>query len=89
MFQDLRSQFADLLLPRRRAASDLDRALSAAQSAHLAARRGLAVALAEEDRETARRVSMSSEAQTLEARAVDALRGGREDLASRAAEPLP
>src|SRR5262249_51149581 len=66
--------------------SNLDRAIQAAGAAHTAARRALAVAVAEEDREVRRREALTEKLSDLERRAVEALRAGHDDLAGNAAE---
>ena len=68
--------------------ASLERSISAAHHAHTAARHALAVALAEETRESARRTALATKASDLEQRAVAALRAGREDLAAQAAEAI-
>jgi phage shock protein A len=68
--------------------ASLERSISAAHHAHTAARRALAVALAEETRESARRTALATKAGDLEQRAVAALKAGREDLAAQAAEAI-
>lgn len=68
--------------------ASLDRSLAAAGHAHLSARRALAVALAEETRETDRRVALAGKVVDLEKRAIEALRAGREDLAVQASEAI-
>jgi phage shock protein A len=68
--------------------ASLDRSLAAAGHAHISARRALALALAEEARETDRRTALAAKLGGLEARAVDALRAGREDLAVQASEAI-
>jgi phage shock protein A len=88
MMDRLKSRISDLLLPTRRGMSALDCLIAGAGSAHVAARRALALAVAEEDREIARRGVLSDSAKDLEARAIEALAGGREDLAQKAAEAI-
>jgi phage shock protein A len=68
--------------------ASLDRSIAAAQHAHTAARRALAIALAEETREAERRVGLAAKIGDLEQRAVQALRAGRDDLALQAAEAI-
>jgi phage shock protein A len=68
--------------------ASLERSISAAHHAHTAARRALAVALAEETRESARRTALATKASDLEQRAVAALQAGHEDLAAQAAEAI-
>jgi phage shock protein A len=68
--------------------ASLERSISAAHHAHTAARRALAVALAEETRESVRRTALATKAADLEQRAVAALKAGREDLAVQAAEMI-
>jgi phage shock protein A len=68
--------------------ASLERSIAAARQAHTSARRGLAVAMAEEARETERRTNLAAKAGDLEERALEALRAGREDLAAQAAEAI-
>src|ERR1700760_966849 len=68
--------------------ASLDRSIAAAAHAHFAARRALAVAVAEETREADRRGALAAKLEDLEGRAVQALRAGREDLAIEAAEAI-
>jgi phage shock protein A len=68
--------------------ASLDRSIAAAGHAHTSARRALAVAMAEERRETDRRAALTAKVSELEKRAVDALRAGREDLAIQASEAI-
>jgi len=68
--------------------ASLERSIAAAGYAHLAARRALAVAIAEETRETERREGLAARASDIETRAVEALRAGREDLAVEASETI-
>ena len=68
--------------------ASLDRSIAAAQRSHTAARRALAIALAEETREAERRVSLAAKISDLEQRAVQAFRAGRDDLASQAADAI-
>jgi phage shock protein A len=68
--------------------ASLDRSLAAAQRAHTAARRTLAIALAEEARESERRAGLKTKVSDLEQRAVQALRAGRDDLALQASETI-
>ena len=68
--------------------ASLERSISTAHHAHTAARRALAVALAEEMRESARRTALATKASDLEQRALAALQAGREDLAAEAAEAI-
>jgi phage shock protein A len=70
------------------AMASLDRSIAAAQRAHTAARRALAIALAEEVREAERRVLLAARMSDLEQRAVQALRAGRDDLAMQASEAI-
>jgi hypothetical protein len=80
---------SDLLAPGRQVTmSDLDRSIAAAASAHREARRALAVAVAEETRETERCRVMALRVVDLEERAVAAIRAGREDLALAASEAI-
>lgn len=88
MLQTLKDRIADLLLPERQRTSDLHRAIDAARTAHVAARRALAIAVAEADRETRRRGALIDDARDLQARALEALAGHRDDLAGRAAEAI-
>jgi phage shock protein A len=88
MLHSLKSRIADLLLPDRRPGSELDRALAEAGEHLSIARRGLAIAVAEEDREASRRANLVANAAELQLRAIEALRGGRDDLAVRAAEAI-
>jgi phage shock protein A len=69
-------------------AENLDRSIAAAASAHIAARRALAVAVAEETRETARREHLALKVADIEQRAVQAIRAGRDDLALAATETI-
>jgi phage shock protein A len=69
-------------------AENLDRSIAAAASAHIAARRALAVAAAEEAREIARRESLTLKVTDIEQRAVQAIRAGRDDLAFAATETI-
>jgi phage shock protein A len=86
------SQLFDMLIdPQRQSSSpmaSLERSISAAHHAHAAARRALAVAMAEETRETARRTALATKAGDLEQRALAALQAGRDDLAAQAAEAI-
>jgi phage shock protein A len=68
--------------------TSLERSVAAAGNAHIAARRALAVAIAEETRETERREGLAARASDIETRAVQALRAGREDLAVEASETI-
>jgi phage shock protein A len=68
--------------------ASLERSISAAHRAHASARRALAVAVAEETRETTRRTALAAKAGDLESRAVAALQAGRDDLAAQAAETI-
>jgi phage shock protein A len=68
--------------------ASLDRSLAAAGQAHIAARRALAVATAEEAREADRRTGLAAKLRDLESRALEALRAGREDLAVQASEAI-
>ncbi|WP_024512379.1 PspA/IM30 family protein [Bradyrhizobium sp. ARR65] len=70
------------------ALAGLERAIAAARHAHTAARRALAIAMAEEAREAERRAALTAKVSALEQRAVQALRAGREDLATQAAEAI-
>ncbi|WP_158808466.1 PspA/IM30 family protein [Beijerinckia sp. L45] len=92
MLLNLKSRIADLLLPERshvrESDRDLDRSLAAAGDAHVMARRALALAVAEEDREAQRRAARAADAADLQERAVAALKSGRVDLAARAADAI-
>jgi phage shock protein A len=92
MLHDFFTRLADLIdtvvAPQGSPMSNLDRAMQAAGAAHVAARRALAVAIAEEDREGRRREVLAGKLTDLEQRAVEALRGGRDDLAGQAAETI-
>jgi hypothetical protein len=68
--------------------ASLERSIAAAHQAHSAARRALGIAMAEEAREAERRAMLANKVTDLEQRAVDAMRGGREDLAMQAAEAI-
>ncbi|WP_425906584.1 hypothetical protein [Nitrobacter sp. TKz-YC02] len=68
--------------------TSLNRSLAAAHQSHIAARRALAIAIAEEAREADRRRVLTIKTQDLEQRAVEALRAGRDDLATQAAEAI-
>jgi phage shock protein A len=68
--------------------ASLERSIAAAGHAHVAARRALAVAIAEESREAKRRAGLVVDINDLEQRAVAALRAGREDLAVEASEAI-
>jgi phage shock protein A len=68
--------------------ASLERSIAAAHQAHGAARRALGIAMAEEAREAERRAMLANQVGDLEQRAVDAMRGGREDLAMQAAEAI-
>ena len=68
--------------------ASLERSISAAHHAHASARHALAIAMAEETRESARRTALAAKASDLEQRAVAALQAGREDLAAQAAEAI-
>jgi phage shock protein A len=70
------------------AASSLDRSIALATSDHFTARRALAIAVAEEAREIVRRDDLTTKVSDLEARAVQAIRAGRDDLAMNAAETI-
>lgn len=92
MLHDFFNRLADLIEttvgPQVSPMSNLDRATQAAGAAHVAARRALAVAIAEEEREIKRRDVFAAKLSDLEQRAIEALRGGREDLAGNAAEVI-
>jgi phage shock protein A len=68
--------------------SSLDRLISSAGAAHVAARRALAVAIAEEEREEQRRTNLVQKVTDLEHRAVLSLKSNREDLAIAASEAI-
>ena len=68
--------------------ASLERTIAAARHAHTSARHALAIAMAEETRETERRTALAAKAGELEKRAIEALRAGRDDLASQAAEAI-
>jgi phage shock protein A len=78
----------DLLRGREAMMPSLERSIAAAASAHTAARRALAVAVAEEKREIARCHAMALQVADLEHRAVQAIRAGRDDLALAASETI-
>jgi phage shock protein A len=83
------ADFVSELMPGRPAtATSLDRSIAAAGSAHLAARKALAIAVAEETREIERRESLTTKVSDIESRAVQAIRAGRDDLAIAAAEAI-
>ena len=92
MLHDIFARLADLIetavSPQASPLSNLDRAMQAASASHVAARRALAVAIAEEDRETRRRDALATKLSDLEQRAVEALQAGRDDLAGNAAEVI-
>jgi phage shock protein A len=91
MREFLSQLFGMLIDPQRQPSSpmaSLERSISAAHHAHTAARRALAVAMAEETREAARRTALTAKTDDLEQRAVAALRAGRDDLAAQAAEAI-
>jgi len=92
MLHDLFTRFADLIEtvvgPQPSPLSNLDRAMLAAGAAHVAARRALAIAIAEEEREVRRREALADKLSDLEQRAIEALRAGRDDLAGQAAETI-
>ena len=81
MLSDLQRQSSSPL-------ASLERSISAAHHAHASARHALAIAMAEETRESARRTALAAKASDLEQRAVAALQAGREDLAAQAAEAI-
>ncbi len=83
LFDILRDLYRQSLSP----ITSLNRSLAAAHQSHVAARRALAIAIAEEGREADRRV-LTIKTQDLEQRAVEALRAGRDDLATQAAEAI-
>jgi phage shock protein A len=68
--------------------ASLERSIAAAHQAHTSARRALAIAIAEETRETERRLALDAKTSDLERRAIEALRAGRDDLAAQAAEAI-
>ena len=90
MLHDFFTRLAELIEtavgPQASPISNLDRVIQAAGGAHIAARRALAVAIAEEEREVRRREALTAKLSDLEQRAVEALRARREDLAGNAAE---
>jgi phage shock protein A len=91
MHQFLARLFDALIDLQRRTSTPMasvERSLSAAHHAHTAARRVLAVAMAEETRETGRRKALATKASDLELRAIEALQADREDLATQAAEAI-
>jgi phage shock protein A len=92
MLHDLLTRLAGLIetavSPQASPMSNLDRAMQAAGASHVAARRALAVAIAEEDREVRRRNVLATKVSDLEQRAIEALRAGRDDLAGNAAEVI-
>jgi phage shock protein A len=79
---------AELLRGSPAPAASLDRSIAAASSSHVAARRALAVAVAEEGREISRRELMTAKVTDIESRAVQAIRAGRDDLALIASETI-
>ncbi len=86
---NLIADFVSELMPGRPATADsLDRSIAAAGSAHVAARRALAVAVAEETREIERRGALTVKVTDIENRAVQAIRAGRDDLAIAASEAI-
>lgn len=80
--------FADLRGRTSSPMASLDGSIAAARHAHTAARRAFAVAIAEEARESERREGLAAKVADLEKRAIEALRGGRDDLATEAAEAI-
>ncbi len=92
MLHDVFTRLADLIdtvvSPQPSPLSNLDRAMLSAGAAHVAARRALAVAIAEEERELRRREALAGKLSDLELRAIEALRAGRDDLAGQAAETI-
>ena len=88
MNHDFRLRLTDLFLPARRAVSELDRLVAAAGASHVAARRALAFAVAEQARETRQCDELAARSRDLEARAIEALAAGHDELASRAAEAI-
>lgn len=90
--RDTITVFADfirgLIGDRTTTLSDLDRAIAAAASAHGSARRALAVAVAQQDREMERCRAINVKLADLEDRAVHAIRAGRDDLAALASETI-
>ncbi len=92
MLHDVFTRLVDLIDtvvgPQPSPLSNLDRAMLAAGAAHVAARRALAVAIAEEEREVRRRDALAGKLSDLELRAIEALRAGRDDLAGQAAETI-
>ena len=75
MLHDLLTRLAGLnetaVSPQASPMSNLDRAMQAAGASHVAARRALAVAIAEEDREVRRRNVLATKVSDLEQRAID------------------
>jgi phage shock protein A len=93
MLQHLVTQLTDLFTGMIRGGdrptlSSLDRSINAAGTAHVAARRALAIAIAEEEREERRRTSLVQKVADLEQRAVLSLKSKREDLAIAASEAI-
>lgn len=83
------TEFISELLQRRpEPETSLDNSIAAAGSTHVAARRALAIAVAEETREIARRDGLVFKVTDLEHRAIAAIRAGRDDLALAAAEAI-
>ena len=78
----------ELLHGRQAVAVELDRSIAAAGAAHVAARRALAIAIAEETREIQRRHSMTAKVADIESRAVEAIRAGHDDLALSASAAI-
>ena len=68
--------------------ASFERSIAAAHQAHSAARRALGIAMAEEAREAERRAMLASKVGDLEQRAMEVMRGGREDLAMQAADAI-
>ncbi len=84
----LRDMLANLQTQASSPMTSLDRSIGTAGDAHRAARVALAVAAAEERREAIRREGLVAKVADLEQRAITALRAGREDLATQAAETI-
>jgi phage shock protein A len=78
----------ELLRGPRATLPTLEHSIAAAAAAHGAARRALAITVAEERREIERRTAMTVQVDDLEERAVQAIRAGRDDLALAASETI-
>jgi phage shock protein A len=79
---------SELMAGRPATVTSLDRSIAAAGAAHIAARRALAIAMAEETREFQRRESLAMKVRDIEHRAIQAIRAGRDDLAVSASEAI-